>query len=177
MSDHLREAWRDRIEAAYDRGPVHEYLDSWRQFRQHPMLKDRLPEGPGWKYHDLNDLVSRVGHRFKHSPVLVPGIKRGPMKMCFMNAFQGALKDRELLYCEGFAQGTIMPVMHAWLTDRATKTRAYEVTWDEGHDYWGIAFKTSWVVQRAARTGYYGVFGEMLDPEWLKDGLPREALA
>lgn len=80
-------------------------------------------------------------------------IKPGAPKQCYANSIvglvaQGKNNPDELFYCEGFAieaAGLWFPIQHAWLADAHGRV---DPTWDDaqGHVYFGVAFKTPFVL-------------------------------
>lgn len=98
---------------------------------------------------------------------------KGPMKMCFHNAATAALKDRSLIYCEGYAS-SLIPVLHAWCLD--PKGRVLELTWGTpGADYFGIPFQRGFLLRQALRNQSYGLLDQMQDQFGLVRGkYPKE---
>ena len=88
---------------------------------QHALL-DALRAGnarrhPAWK-RTRYEFILEYGWWYEPSP-LPEGIEANPPGQCFMNAFNLALDDDSLIYCEGVVLplGGSIPVHHAWATD------------------------------------------------------------
>lgn len=139
-----------------------------------------MADHPTWRFSSVEALVLHYGHQFEPAP-LPAGLRRGKMGNCFSNALHGSL-DRGLVYVEGYAHGKILTTLHAWNTDEAARA-AYDPTWKDGSDYFGIAFEPRWVAATMVSTGTYGLLGagtpktRDLVISLLRDGLPAEALA
>lgn len=70
-------------------------------------------------------------------------VERGQPKMCYVNAYQLAVRNPgRFFYVEGYANAVI-PVEHAWCVDR--KGRVIDPTpyWEDGKDYFGVKFNLS----------------------------------
>lgn len=96
-------------------------------------------------------------------PRSVP-LKRGRLKECFETCAKAAIHNSRLIYCEGYGNGSICPVSHAWILDSETGI-AYDPTWKDGEDYFGVPFDTDWLRHRLLSSGYYGIldtFGQPL---------------
>lgn len=88
--------------------------------------------GPGYAYRSSFDFVDREGRAYPPAPP-PPGVRRGPLGMCFGNAIQAAVLHG-LPYVEGFAvpaPGHI-PVHHAW--NAGPGGTAIDLTWRAWHD-------------------------------------------
>jgi hypothetical protein len=90
--------------------------------------------------------------------------KRGPMRQCFMNAVKMATSGRLVTYCEGFALGSTMPMLHAWCVDR--EGRVLDPTWPyPDAAYHGVPFKLDYVLRRVVKAECYV---SMFD-DWMND--------
>jgi hypothetical protein len=76
-------------------------------------------------------------------------VKRGAMKQCFYNAYNAMLDHDGLIYCEGFAQGAVIPVLHAWCVTE--DGRVVDPTWKVGSEYIGVPFSSCYVMERFLR--------------------------
>lgn len=106
-------------------------------------------------------LVLKHGQSFDVShkwPKSLP-LERGPAKECFRNCTMAALRNPRFIYCEGVADAGI-PVDHAWVLDSQTG-RAYDLTWEKGIGYFGLAFDTDWLRRRLVSSSYYGMLGNL----------------
>lgn len=132
-------------------------------------------------YAGFEELVLTCGNAMpvKSSPVT---IQHGLPRQCYANCQKIANKNREMLYCEGFAlrAGLPIPFAHAWIW-HLTEHTILEPTWEEpGTAYWGIAFQTEWLVsflKARRRHDIISIFeGNHLENySLLREGLPAEA--
>jgi hypothetical protein len=107
------------------------------------------------------ELLLKHGIDFAPPTGLPKGLKYGPWRECFSNAAKLVLDNpTEYAYVEGFAYRIVMPMVHAWVIDRAGN--AIDLTWREpaGDEYLGIPFKTSFLFKTMAATGVYGTLLE-----------------
>lgn len=112
-------------------------------------------------YRCLQEFVLKHGIECTAAP-LPEGVKRGRVKLCYMNATKLALKRPDLVYVEGFAVGVI-PVMHAWcVTPDGT---VIDPTWDTGRDYFGVPIKTGYLRRAIVKSGFYGLIDNYQN-EW-----------
>lgn len=128
----------------------------------------------GFKYASTEQLVLENGQFDTPAPT-PPGIPKGQQKLCFMNAFQLATSDPDkYTYVEGYAHPGFMPlpIHHAWVVD--TEGKVIDNTWEKpGDAYFGVHMSFKFIMQRADKTGVYGVFGGYGDSRDLyRDGLP-----
>ena len=105
------------------------------------------------RYSSIYDFVHQRGQSFV--PQKLPkGYKRGIIKECFRNALLLANSEPNLIYCEGYACGAVIPVYHAWCCDG--KGKVLEVTWDKpGSEYIGVPIQTDYACKIVDRAGYY----------------------
>lgn len=101
--------------------------------------------------------------------------------MCFMNAFDLANedtgdRDTRVIYCEGYALSSVMPIHHAWVVTR--DGRVIDHTWEEpGIEYVGIPIDMRWLRSLVCETGVYGVLNDFTSTRFLMNGLPPEAVS
>lgn len=99
-----------------------------------------------------------IRHAQSFTPAqLPPDIKLGPMRQCYMNAYQlASAYPRRYWYAEGYAAG-IIPVEHAWVVDR--NGNAYDPTWRwaDCKEYFGVVFHHSYRLEVTLRSRYYGI--------------------
>ena len=131
----------------------------------------------GFKYASTEQLVLENGQFDTPAPV-PSGVPKGQQKLCFMNAFQLATSHPDkYTYVEGYAHPGFMPlpIHHAWVVDNQGKV--IDNTWETpGDAYFGVHMPLKFIMQRADKTGVYGVFGGYGDSRDLyKDGLPQSA--
>jgi GNAT superfamily N-acetyltransferase len=95
----------------------------------------------------------------------INGFQKGPQKQCYMNAFR-ALSDAKVgadwSYTEGkvYMPGFPFGIDHAWLSNSKGEVLETTIRDVAGLKYYGVPFKTGYVYDRAAQTGYYGVFSD-----------------
>jgi hypothetical protein len=72
-------------------------------------------------------------------------LARGLPRQCYLNASRLALRSSRFTYVEGCAIGCSLgiPVEHAWCID--AEGRVVDPTWKDGHDYFGVAFRTTYL--------------------------------
>lgn len=130
----------------------------------------------GYRYRGVADLVLDAG-----VPMRVrrdPHGRRGERNLCFKNSLVRALEDPDrYVYCEGFAAGRVIPLLHAWVFDRDLGL-AFETTWEEpGSAYLGIGFDTVWADAQTTARGYHGLLDDWTRRWPLLRGLPAGAVA
>jgi len=85
----------------------------------------------------------------------------GAPRRCFDNAVGLALQSpRRYTYAEGYAINRLVaghPVVHAWCID--PEDFVVDTTWDNGSDYFGVAFRHDYVRRITRATGGYGLIG------------------
>lgn len=135
---------------------LEEYLRNMSQMRR------RLLVPEGFKYACFEEFVLRTGRQFSKYLPRPKWVKKGIIKECFSNCFREvSVHSKKLIYCEGYAVGSVIPVHHAWLS--TLDGEVIDPTWhdreisNEKTEYWGIPFDWQFVLQTALRTKYYGV--------------------
>lgn len=109
--------------------------------------------------------VLPYGQRFRAAPMPSVPARFSVSQACFQNCtyFTKHGTDSQLLYCEGWALASMLPVLHAWVSP--TPNVAWDPTWqanmrqpvDEG-EYWGFAFQPGRLPELLENTGCYGIF-------------------
>jgi hypothetical protein len=135
------------------------------------------PDTTELAFSSYEGVVLRYGIEFTPAP-LPDWLERGPAKECYSNSLLAAMHHHELFYCEGYAttERLSLPLAHAWLG--TLDGLVYDPTWEDGADYFGIPFLTSWALERCLSAGYYGILAN----DWLhgsqviKEGLPQSAV-
>jgi hypothetical protein len=106
---------------------------------------------PAWKRTKYEFLLE---HGWRYRPSRLPKhIKRGEKNECFNNAFELALNDHSLTYCEGFVLNRTgkLPIHHAWVTDGTG--RAIDNTLVESASaYFGVPFNTAFLCRYYLKT-------------------------
>jgi len=120
----------------------------------------RQPEG--FHYKSAEDFVLQNGETFNWKPV-PDHIQMGRQKECFKNAFELAMMDPTLTYCEGYGLHMI-PTEHAWVVDQ--DGNVIDNTWrdfgDEPPQYFGVKMPFDFVNDTIISQEHYGViWGEV----------------
>ena len=105
----------------------------------------------------IRDLVAQHGRPFRIQPLPRGHWSRG-LQACYANALSAAMTGR-WVYVEGFAipaKGGLA-VLHAWVTDPKNPAVAYDPTWRNGREYFGIPFQLYYVLRMHNKTGHPGV--------------------
>lgn len=92
-----------------------------------------------------------------------PPIKKGPLGLCYQNAFEFVQKNsyrgkEQFLYCEGWACSLAMgvPLEHAWVIDH--KGEVIDPTWKAVDcEYFGVAFDWDRLLALMSKTEHYGI--------------------
>lgn len=134
---------------------------------------------------EILELYAKIspGHQFLldngrtwAAQMLPDWVEKGPKRQCFMNAGLLALSYPELTYVEGLALSATVPIplSHAWVVD--ADGRVMDPTWDtpEACQYFGLAFRTEYLLDSINDKKIWGVMGEMI-PRDLLD-VPAQAL-
>ena len=113
------------------------------------------PTPVGWTYNSIEQFVLRNGRRFSRAE-LPQGVRLGASKTCFRNSIRLA-KSRGLLYVEGYARWgeRPIPMLHAWCAD--SDGNAFDPTWPDGIEYFGVAIDLDYAIQRRKASGWESV--------------------
>lgn len=112
-------------------------------------LHKSRPAPEGWKYGSYEELILTEGTVWTD----VVFDNNGPMKNCYENSLTYAMENG-VAYCEGYALGAFIPVLHAWCLDGNT---VIETTWKDGGPYVGIAMDPWKAGTEMVKAGYYGL--------------------
>jgi len=152
------------------KNPVIEYMEALISFRNGGSLK--TPKD--WEYMCLEELVLKNGREFTEK---IPYWEDLMIKKeCFKNAFDVSLKNKDLIYVEGFAQPEgLITLLHAWCSTKDGKV--IDPTWERGEFYYGIPFSTECVLETVIKREKYGILDnwEMGFP-LLKEGIKKDFL-
>lgn len=86
--------------------------------------------------------------------------KRGPMKMCYMNATQEVLNNPDRTYVEGYITVYGIPIAHAWTVDKTGQIYDPTINPDVNiSGYFGVPFNTEYVLKAALKNKVYGLLG------------------
>jgi hypothetical protein len=81
--------------------------------------------------------------------------EQGTPGACYETAVQTAM-GLGLPYAEGYAiHGELIPMAHAWNLNE--EDQVVDLTWGEGHSYYGVVIPWDVVVEVMSETGVYGV--------------------
>ena len=138
------------------------YLEQTVEARKHLNANHESMRKPkGFKYVCFEEFVLNEGRIYEEFSPRASRYQPGIPKNCFTNAFLAASRSRgNLRYVEGFAYGTILPVLHGWNID--SEDRIVDVTWYEGgvvsagEAYMGVVFDLD-EVREVRKNGYCSV--------------------
>jgi hypothetical protein len=122
----------------------------------------RRPFPSGWQFNSIEQFVLFHGQRFNRI-ALPKGIRHGETGRCFQNAIR-LVKARGLRYVEGYARwrdDMPYPFLHGWCAD--LDGNAYDPTWPEGTDYFGVAIELSYAIRRRRVSGWQSVLDSPSD--------------
>lgn len=109
---------------------------------------------PLLKYNSHEALILEEGHTFGEARL----DRYGELKECYNNTLLAVEANPGWRYCEGWAYGGLLPVLHAWALD--IDGQVVETTWHEpGAEYVGLAISNSLVYGFLGATHYYGMLG------------------
>lgn len=124
-----------------------------------------VAQAPECVYRNYYHLVLQHGGRPRRAPLELPDwVDPMELRNCYQNAFDMAMEWPELTYVEGFALGSFMPVMHAWLEhDDGT---IIDPTWSqpelqqhaESAVYLGVRFERSLLFSLTHEYRIYGIY-------------------
>jgi len=105
----------------------------------------------------MPELVLKHGQPFTRHEI-AGGRWRNEMRACYGNSFDAA-RTGQYIYVEGYAVGRVgwLPQHHAWVTDPKNTTVAYDPTWTEGAEYFGVMFRLEYIVSAFKKYGHPGV--------------------
>ena len=151
--------------------PVIEYMEALVSFKESGKMK--VPEG--WKYSCIEDLVLKNGRNFTEKIPFWDDLL--PKKGCFENVTKIVIKNKDLIYVEGFAQPKgLITTLHAWCLTKDEKV--IDPTWENGEFYYGIPFNTEYVLKVILERKKYGILDNWeMDFPLLKKGIKKCFLA
>jgi hypothetical protein len=130
---------------------IRQYLENFKKLKGNKGMK-------GFKYSSIEDFWLQNGREMKSAP-LHESYEMGAKKECFTNAFNLAMSEPNLTYCEGLAIPSNLPIPfdHAWCIDQ--EGNVVDNTWDdsEGCVYYGVGFEFEDVRQIVLESEHYGV--------------------
>jgi hypothetical protein len=128
-------------------------------------LQNRMIIGP--VFPTIESLVLQYGHTFTRQP-LPKGRWAKDMGQCYANALRAA-KTRRYVYVEGYAISKVASgraQLHAWVTDPANSTVAFDPTWGSAAEYFGIPFRLEYLLKMHKALGHPGVLDASWEMKW-----------
>lgn len=121
-----------------------------------------------WPHPNMEHFVLHVGAPMPPPSPLPKWLRKGTPRMCFRNCLNAAKRHPDkLTYCEGFASGAVIPVMHAWLLSSDgllfdPTWGTHKVTWGAKNDgginqYYGIPIKLDYAMKILKQRKSYSV--------------------
>lgn len=122
------------------------------------------------RYRNALPLLLQHGRRYKARPYVYP-VHGALTDRCYDKAFEFAMRDDSLLYCEGFLcyKETEKVLAHGWCMTRDRRIidpTLFAHQHEDGLTYYGFPLRKEYVAAWYAEHGYFG----LLDGH--KDGLP-----
>jgi SPP1 gp7 family putative phage head morphogenesis protein len=99
-------------------------------------------------------------------PPIKPDVPMGPKKQCYKNSALAIINEsvdpKVWAYTEGKIYMPSLPIAidHAWLSREDGAVMDLTTADNAGSKYYGIPFKSSFVMSQALKTGYYGIFSD-----------------
>jgi hypothetical protein len=129
------------------------------------MIRDfhnRMQRSDGANYSCVADFILSLGREFKAAPwTLKEKYHKRTPKECYANATHLALVHPEYTYVEGYCfHDDLIPIAHAWCVD--SQGVVFDPTLKNPEDfvYFGVPFKTDFVVNFIQEKGSYGVIDD-----------------
>lgn len=123
-------------------------------------MSDRLVRSNGFSLkRTFQSIVLEHGREFAVDENSFAGPRMTP-RMCFGNAYACALRDRSLIYVEGFTVVCGVPIDHAWVTRDGITIIDPTIEGDEFSrgPFFGVPIKLDFVRERVRKSKCYGVF-------------------
>ena len=125
---------------------IKQYLESMVAIRAN--MQHSLQSHFAWSC--IEELVLKIGQGFTYK-ARPRSFKKGLPKSCYYNSAMLVINDPSLTYVEGYACIRGIPILHAWVIRSGSKF-VIDVTANGLTDYYGIPFKTEYVVDRAVNS-------------------------
>lgn len=90
---------------------------------------------------------------------MVSTLNTGTKKLgeCYRNASTRMTQGD--YYCEGLGMPTdLIPLHHAWNACKGQPSKFYDNTWKTGGEYFGVMFRTDFVLDMQYRTRHFSIF-------------------
>jgi DNA topoisomerase I len=84
---------------------------------------------------------------------------RGTPHQCYKNAYEAAVDNPKLTYVEGHVSVQGVPLEHAWTVDEHGNVRDPTIRPTKGLGYFGIPFKTDYLMKATLSNRVYGLMG------------------
>ena len=132
-----------------------------------------------WRYAGKEAAILAEGIHAVGPLHLPEWVDKGPRGYCYQTAMRAAVEHDHLRYVEGYALFQGIPLEHAWVYDMVTGAH-YDPTWDQdGSEYYGVVFDTSFILSLSFCTERYGVWAseryDLLEA-YMRDGFPEFAI-
>lgn len=114
-------------------------------------------------YNSVEDFTLKLGREFKAARwMLKESYHRRTPKECYANALHLALVHPEYTYVEGycFQLDGLLPIAHAWCVDEHGVVFDPTLKHPESFAYFGVPFKTEFVLDYVQKKGTYGVIDD-----------------
>lgn len=140
------------------------------------------PKTAEWRHQHVVDLLLVHGRLFSTSPDAVPEWF-GEQGACWSNATNYAEDyPADVVYVEGLAVVTSMAALgmdtpHAWCATGSTAIDPSPGWHDEPVVYLGVPFTHEFRRHVQRREGVFGLLWSVVGPDWLRNGLPDDAVA
>jgi hypothetical protein len=129
---------------------------AWLQFAAQVSRANAERAGNPLRYTSYADFILRHGRAYEWHPF--PGrLARGVPRACYRNAARLALRSARYIYVEGCAVAPKLGISidHAWCIDQGG--HVVDPTWDDGRDYFGVAFRTDYLRRVVRANRQYGL--------------------
>lgn len=91
----------------------------------------------------------------------------GPIQQCYSNAFNAAMSNPDLTYCEGYTESCGIPIEHAWCIDRRGKVIETTIRDREPRGYFGVPIRTDYLRKAIIKKKQHGFFDWMHPEVWV----------
>ena len=129
---------------------------NWLEFAAQVGLGNAKRAGNAFLYTSHADFILRHGRAYEWHQ-FPRRLTRGVPRACYRNAARLALRSARYTYVEGcaVAPGIGISLDHAWCIDQAG--HVVDPTWQDGRDYFGVAFRTDYLRRVVRANRQYGL--------------------
>ena len=150
----------------------------WLKFAAQVGRANSKRAGTFFPYSSYADFILRHGRPYEWHP-FPQRLARGVPRACYRNAARLALRSARYIYVEGCAVAPSLGISidHAWCIDQTG--HVVDPTWQDGRDYYGVAFRTDYLRRVVRANRQYGLIHnvKMDFPLLTGEDTPEEALA